>query len=555
MRNCCVPFLAAGVMAISLNAVRAAEDAVVPVVDETDRSKPVDYGAGPGVSVDANAASAAEVAGAALVVAPEAAANAKTNGVFGAVVTWPIISIYAVLLPDGRVMSYGTNQNGAQTGQFNYDVWDPKGGTGAASHTMLPNTTGTDIFCSGQSVISSNVASLNGQVLMTGGDTHNLQTGERNFSSDATTIFNPQTNSSVHCSAWFTSGGIRRSSHSSPATSWFSAAARTRPPPRPSRRSSSRRTGAWRVLSGATSEAAFGVTRANWYYPRGYQMPLGNVFVVSFEGKMFSLNPSAANGAGSITQLPQQTLLSNFTLPTVNFAPGKLLSVRANRKVVTIGLNGTQPAIAPTGDISAVRQWSNGTLMADGKVLVTGGSAVGNQLTGVAYASETWDPATGKWTLGASASKPRLYHSIGLLLPDGTVLTGGGGAPGPVKNLNAEIYYPPYLYDAAGNRAARPTLVTAPTLLQPKPGTTFTATVAAGDQIRRVTLLRTGSVTHSNNPDQNFQQLGFTQAGQTLTINAPGNPYVTVPGYYMLFVFNTNGVPSVAKILRVAPPA
>ena len=109
--------------------------------------------------------------------------------------TWPIIPIHAVLLPDGRVMSYGTNQNGAQTGQFNYDVWDPKGGTGAASHTMLPNTTGTDIFCSGQSVISSNVASLNGQVLMTGGDTHNLQTGERNFSSDATTIFNPQTNS------------------------------------------------------------------------------------------------------------------------------------------------------------------------------------------------------------------------------------------------------------------------------------------------------------------------------------------------------------------------
>ena len=219
---------------------------------------------------------------------------------------------------------------------------------------------------------------------------------------------------------------------------------------------------------------------------------------------MFSLNPSAANGAGSIKQLPQQTLLSNFTLPTVNFVPGKLLSVRVNRKVVTIGLNGTQPAIAPTGDISAVRQlveWdAHGRWEGACHRRVRGGQSADRRCLRIGDR----DPATGKWTLGASASKPRLYHSIGLLLPDGTVLTGGGGAPGPVKNLNAEIYYPPYLYDAAGNRAGCPTLVTAPTLLQPKPGTTFTATVAAGDQVRRVTLLRTGSVTHSNNPDQNF---------------------------------------------------
>ena len=76
------------------------------------------------------------------------------------------------------------------------------------------------------------------------------------------------------------------------------------------------------------------------------------------------------------------------------------------------------------------------------KVLVTGGSAVANQLTGVAYAATIWNPATGQWTLGASAVKPRLYHSTALLLPDGSVLTAGGGAPGPVKNLNAEIYYP-----------------------------------------------------------------------------------------------------------------
>jgi YD repeat-containing protein len=138
------------------------------------------------------------------------------------------------------------------------------------------------------------------------------------------------------------------------------------------------------------------------------------------------------------------------------------------------------------------------------------------------------------------------------LLPDGSVLTGGGGAPGPVKNLNAEIYYPPYLYDGSGQPAARPSLVTAPRLLQLHLNQQFTATVGSGAPISRVTLLREGSVTHSFDPGQRFLQLGFTQAGQTLTITLPGiDPNVVVPGYYMLFVFNQAGVPSVAKIVRV----
>ena len=48
----------------------------------------------------------------------------------------------------------------------------------------------------------------------------------------------------------------------------------------------------------------------------------------------------------------------------------------------------------------------------------------------------------------------RLYHSAALLLPDATVLTLGGGANGPQLNLNAEIYYPPYLFNADGTPRA-----------------------------------------------------------------------------------------------------
>jgi hypothetical protein len=233
------------------------------------------------------------------------------------------------------------------------------------------------------------------------------------------------------------------------------------------------------------------------------------------------------------------------------FNPGKLLSVRS-KHVVVVDLNGAQPIIAPTADLSQLRIWSNATVLADGKVLVTGGSAVGNQLTDVAYAAETWNPATGQWTLGASAAKPRLYHSTALLLQDGSVLTAGGGAAGPVRNLNAEIYYPGYLYDTAGQLAPRPEITSAPGMIRLSQNQQFSATMNNTAPVSRVTLVRSGSATHVKNTDQRFLQPGFTQAGQTLTITLPTtSANVVVPGYWMLFVFNQAGVPSTARIIKV----
>jgi hypothetical protein len=73
---------------------------------------------------------------------------------FGPVISWPIIPIHVVLLPNGQVLSYGTDQGGNQGAQFLYDVWDTSVGTGDDAHFLLPNTTQTDIFCSGQSVMA-----------------------------------------------------------------------------------------------------------------------------------------------------------------------------------------------------------------------------------------------------------------------------------------------------------------------------------------------------------------------------------------------------------------
>lgn len=458
-------------------------------------------------------------------------------GAFGQPFEWPLVMIHATLLPDGRVFMNGTRADG--NGRLIYDIWDPRAGGG---HLILDNTTETDIFCTGQSVFAGS-----GKVLLAGGTTI------RNGLVDGiplTTIFDPGSNTlypatSMVYDRWYPSivplangdklivGGRETPTIYSPTPELLTEA------------------GEWRTLPGATSTEAFGPQFYNWSYPQAYQMPndASKVFVLGKDGNMFYLSPA---GGGSITKLTTTTLPGNARLPTVMSGPGRLLSVRNNQKVVVVDINGAQPTVTATSDMSQVRYYGSATVLPDGRVLVTGGSSVGNSLPpGAAYAAEIWDPATGLWTLGASAAIPRLYHSNALLLPDGTVLTGGGGRPGPVTNLNGELYYPSYLFDANGNWAPRPTLGGTPETLTLSPGGSFLATVGVGDLIGRVTLVRFGSATHNSNLEQRFQDLWFVQNGSTLTIGAPENPNYTIPGYYLLFVFNTQGVPSEARILNI----
>src|SRR5690606_3225567 len=134
------------------------------------------------------------------------------------------------------------------------------------------------------------------------------------------------------------------------------------------------------------------------------------------------------------------------------YRPGKILQFGGNsNQARIIDITGTNPVVTATGNLLAKRVLVNATVLADGKVLATGGSGVWNDLTGVTKYAEIWNPATGVWTQHASEVKSRLYHSIALLMPDASVLVGGGGANSPTTSLpennhNIEIYYPPYLY-------------------------------------------------------------------------------------------------------------
>ena len=518
-------------------------DVVMGFPDETDAKAPVDYGAGPGVKPPAKRVSPAAsvrfpAAASASLSIPSGDATASTAGMFGTPVTWQLIPIHMILLQDGRVMSYGTGPTGKQGAQLIYEVWDPSLGTDASAHTVLPNATNTDLFCSAQSLL------LSGDVLTSGGDL--TVNGARNSANNNTTIFSPSantltSNTPMTYARWYGTlvglpngqlaifGGRQNVGTLSPAVSattpeLYDPALRT-----------------WTTLAGATSTPAFG---ANWWYPRAFVAPGGKIFVINdSNGRMFYVS---TNDTGSISAAKVTAPKGHQALPTVSFAPGKLLSIRQNQTVIVVDYSTSTPVITPTDPIDQVRFWASGTVLADGKVLVTGGSTVANTLTGVDYQAQIWNPATGHWTAGANASKPRLYHSNALLLPDATVVTGGGGAPGPVNNLNAEIYYPPYLYAPDGTPAVRPNL-SATDQRAYDPGATNSATVGATDLIARLTLVRMGSATHSNNADQRFIELSFGQVGQTLTAVLPSDTTILVPGYYMLFAINTAGVPSVAQ--------
>src|SRR5438105_7477380 len=65
--------------------------------------------------------------------------NAGTTGYFDQPVQWPLLGLHTILLPDGRVLDYGTDVNRQDT--FIYDVWNPMLGDSSTAHSVLPNTT------------------------------------------------------------------------------------------------------------------------------------------------------------------------------------------------------------------------------------------------------------------------------------------------------------------------------------------------------------------------------------------------------------------------------
>ena len=81
-------------------------------------------------------------------------------------------------------------------------------------------------------------------------------------------------------------------------------------------------------------------------------------------------------------------------------------------------------------------------------------------------------------------------------------------------------------------------------------GSNFTVQTPDASSIQSVALIRTPSVTHAFDQNQRYIPLSFTAGSGSLTVTPPAKANDAPPGYYMLFIVNGNGVPSVASFVR-----
>jgi hypothetical protein len=293
------------------------------------------------------------------------------------------------------------------------------------------------------------------------------------------------------------------------------------------------------------------------YYPFMYVLPDGRVIDAGANEQPFATH-ALDLGTGAWAAIDSVVKDGHSS---AMFRPGKILKTGTSTDSGGLGnaaatayvLDMTQPdpKWRQVQSMAFPRAFQNSTILPDGNVLVTGGGTAldGYDVTKGVLSAELWSPATETWQTLSKGAYARLYHSTTLLLPDARVLIAGSGDDGPaVNNRRAEIYSPPYLF-----KGARPTYTAAPGLVQY--GASFTVQSPAAASIASVAFIRPGSVTHSFDEDQRYVPLTFSASGSTLTIQAPANANLAPPGYYMLFIVNSSGVPSIASFVQLPSPS
>lgn len=204
------------------------------------------------------------------------------------------------------------------------------------------------------------------------------------------------------------------------------------------------------------------------------------------------------------------------------------------------------------------RVHNSSTLLPDGKVIVLGGNSEARWDKPV-YEVEVFDPETDNWEYDHHPIKvERGYHATGVLLPDGRVFV-SGTTPATHKELRMEVYSPYYL-DGDPQRPVIESVDAAGLTRNPdgnypqlqygeRFNVNFSGTSSA---ISKASLVRPGSMTHAFDMDQRHIWIEITdKSGDVLQLKAPPDPHVAPPGYYMLFILDTDGVPSEAKFVHL----
>ncbi len=239
-------------------------------------------------------------------------------------------------------------------------------------------------------------------------------------------------------------------------------------------------------------------------------------------------------GGGNILYTKPATRLTdliNLKATSPRYVPGPLLprGLLANKKTL-------EPASDGKMYVSAV-------LLPNGQVLETGGGLTDRE--NPVYEASMYNPATNRFTSVSYDPVWRGYHSQSYLLPDGRVMSIGNNPGDGSFDLHISVYSPPYLF-----HGARPQIKSVAHPLTWHYGNQYNITV--NQRIVSAELIRPAAVTHQSDPNQRYVALPMSVHGSTIGLNLTSNHNIAPPGWYMLFVTNANGVPSVAKWVHVS---
>ncbi|MBA3961932.1 MAG: DUF1929 domain-containing protein [Chthoniobacterales bacterium] len=297
-------------------------------------------------------------------------------------------------------------------------------------------------------------------------------------------------------------------------------------------------------------------------YPRMHLLPDGDVFVSGTVPQSSLFHPSTKTWTTNVatTVLTQNRKGGSSVLlplrPEAGY-DGRVMILGgltpATKTCEIIDFAAATPAWRSTAAMMLPRIRLNAVLLPNGKVFASGGSFLDEDASTASLAAEIFDPVAETWTYAGTAVYPRLYHSSALLLPDATVWIAGSN-PMDTWEEHMEIYSPPYLFttDANGNSipAVRPTITSVPA--EVGYGASFALKTPDAANIRDVVLVRPGSSTHSFDFDQRVVGLTYTTLATQLKATTPPNGSIAPPGYYMVFIINQAGVPSVAKFVHLS---
>ena len=490
-------------------------------------------------------------------------------GTWSATVQLPTVPVSAAMLPTGKVLVWSSNMPASFEGDIGHTpsttltaLYNPA--TGAVSPLMDSGAVEADMFCPSISFLP------NGEILVAGGSSSyhtsifNPFLGLGAWANDADLNIPRGYNASVTLSngnlftiggSWSGASGGKDGELWSPAVGW-------------------QLTGIPGSLITADDllDKAQGVTfygdDHNWLFA----MPNGRVLDAGPGSQMYFFDPLRGAYTSAGTRGDDAYSING---DAVMFAPGKILKVGgapAYTNKPEAGFDGinssnsaylidiTQDYVNPTAmpvvtklaPMSFPRAYSNAVVLPSGEVFIVGGQTQPLQFTddNSVMTPEMWNPVTMQFTQLAPMPTPRNYHSTALLMPDGRVWVGGGGDCGcpSVNHPDFEIYTPPYLYAPDGSAAVRPMIVSAPKSLSL--GSPLAVRVSGN--VTSFDLVRMGTSTHGLDTDQRRIPLAIQSAvNGTYTLAVPSDPGITVPGYWMLFALDANGVPSISAIILI----